>query len=300
MGAPSALSATSLSDWLERNTFKERVKKMSTILITGGAGFIGSNAAAVFSKRGVKVVAVDNLSRATSAKNRAWIETLTPSVDFVELDILDNDSLERLVADVQPNFVLHLAAQVAVTESVRQPRTDFQINALGTLNVLEAIRAHCPASRLIYASTNKVYGDMKSLEVREGPKKYSVEGLKGVSESFPLDFYSPYGCSKGAADQYVLDYGRNYGLKTMSLRQSCIYGPRQFGVEDQGWMAWFAIAALRRERFTIYGDGKQVRDALYVDDLIELYWMLFESASWPGGSLNVGGGWTSLSACSST
>lgn len=260
------------------------------MLITGGAGFIGSNAAFFFSEQGIRVTVIDNLARETSALNVAWLKENNPSIDIREIDVRDAAGISKVVTELQPDFVLHLAAQVAVTDSLFDPRSDFEVNALGTFNLLEAIRLHSPQSRLVYSSTNKVYGELASLEISENETGYVTPGSRGISETAALDFYSPYGCSKGAADQYVLDYGRIFGLKTASLRQSCIYGPRQFGVEDQGWMAWFAIAALEKKRITIYGNGKQVRDALFVEDLLDLYSLLFQQKDWVGGSFNVGGG----------
>jgi CDP-paratose 2-epimerase len=180
---------------------------------------------------------------------------------------------------------------VAVTTSVANPRDDFDINALGTFNMLEAVRHFCPHAPFIYASTNKVYGLLPHIEVVEGARRYEIKGKKGVSESEPLDFHSPYGCSKGSADQYVVDYARIYGLKTVSFRQSCIYGERQFGVEDQGWMAWFIIAGILGRSVSIYGDGKQVRDVLYVHDLVKLYEKSMEQRNaLSGKAYNVGGG----------
>jgi CDP-paratose 2-epimerase len=188
--------------------------------------------------------------------------------------------------------VFHLAAQVAVTTSVQNPRQDFDINALGTFNVLEAVRASRARPIVIYSSTNKVYGKLANLEVAERGNRYEYRDLpSGVPEHQPIDFFSPYGCSKGTGDQYVLDYSRIYDLRTVVFRQSCIYGPHQFGVEDQGWLAWFAIRALNRQPVTIYGDGKQVRDVLFVDDLIAAYQAAvarIDSAS--GQAYNVGGG----------
>jgi CDP-paratose 2-epimerase len=188
------------------------------------------------------------------------------------------------------DLCLHLAAQVAVTTSVTDPRTDFMINALGTFNLLEAVRAAGINPVLIYASTNKVYGGMEDVAIRKTARRYEYAALKGgVSEERGLDFHSPYGCSKGAADQYVRDYARIYGLRTVTFRQSCIYGYRQFGVEDQGWVAWIARAALTGRPITIYGDGKQVRDVLWVTDLLDAYDRFLRS-DLPGAVFNVGGG----------
>jgi len=241
------------------------------ILITGGAGFIGSNLAARGIRLGSEVTVLDNLSRPGSSWNLEWIRSLG-SFDFVRADIRDFSALLSLFRSKQFDVVFHEAAQVAVTTSVQDPRTDFEVNALGTLNFLEAIRLTGQNPVFIYASTNKVYGPLSSLTVTEQNGRYAFQALsRGVPETHPLDFHSPYGCSTGAADQYVLDYRRIYGLKTIIFRQSCIYGPRQMGVEDQGWVAWFAICSVLGRPITIYGDGKQVRDVLYIDDLVDLY-----------------------------
>jgi len=227
-------------------------------LITGGAGFIGCNAARRLAAEGHEVLVLDNFSRKGAAENLDWLQHQGP-VASVHADVRDFPALRRVVArgfDV----VLHLAAQVAVTESVRDPRTDFEINALGTFNVCEAVRQGCPEAILLNASTNKVYGGMEDVRIEERNGRYRcADHSQGIGEDRPLDFHSPYGCSKGAADQYVRDYARIYGLRTVTFRQSCIYGPRQLGVEDQGWVAWFTIAAALGLPLTIYGDGK--RDA---------------------------------------
>jgi CDP-paratose 2-epimerase len=229
----------------------------SKYLITGGAGFIGINAADHYLSAGAEVVLLDNFSRAGTEQNLAWLQGRAPKgLSVVRADIrADLDALQAAVegADV----VLHLAAQVAVTTSVRDPREDFAINALGTFNVLEAARRARRPPIVLYSSTNKVYGRMDDVAVVDGGRRYAYRDLPhGVGEDRPLDFYSPYGCSKGAGDQYTIDYARIYGLRTVVLRQSCIYGPHQFGIEDQGWLAWFAIRALRAQGVTIYGDGK--------------------------------------------
>jgi CDP-paratose 2-epimerase len=187
--------------------------------------------------------------------------------------------------------VLHLAAQVAVTTSVLEPRHDFEVNALGTFNLLESVRRLAPDAVLLYASTNKVYGGLESEGVEEHGRRYRFRRVAGIPETQPLDFHSPYGCSKGAADQYVRDYARIYQLRTVCFRQSCIYGYRQFGVEDQGWVAWFTIAAVTGQPVTIYGDGKQVRDLLFVDDLVDAYDAAVARAeAVRGGVFNLGGG----------
>src|SRR6185295_12243461 len=196
------------------------------------------------------------------------------------------------VAKIRPDVLLHLAGQVAVTTSVTNPREDFEVNALGTFNVLEAVRRHSPETFFIDASTNKVYGRMEHLGVIERNGRYEYRDLPdGADESQPLDFHSPYGCSKGAAEQYTLDYSRIYGLHTVAFRQSCIYGTRQFGIEDQGWVAWFTIAAVLGKPITIYGDGKQIRDVLHVDDLAGAYGKAYEHRDAVAGqAFNIGGG----------
>lgn len=261
------------------------------ILITGGAGFIGVNAALSFAKEGWGVTVLDNLSRRGADLNLAWLRGQT-SIDFIKVDVRDEKSVDAAFSGQRFDSILHLAAQVAVTTSVVDPREDFEINAIGTFNVLESMRAHQPEALLIYASTNKVYGKMEDIGVTERNNRYEYTDLpSGASENRPLDFHSPYGCSKGAADQYVLDYARIYGLRTTAFRQSCIYGPRQFGIEDQGWVAWFTIASLQGKPITIYGDGKQIRDVLYVEDLVGAYKAAIERPEAAKGSaFNIGGG----------
>lgn len=245
------------------------------ILITGGAGFIGINATRHFLKKGWEVTIFDNFSRKGTELNLKHLEAdFKKGFTVVRGDVrTDIDLLKREVA--KNEVVLHLAAQVAVTTSVTDPRTDFEINLLGTFNVLEAVRLSENKPFVMYSSTNKVFGALEEYKVKELPTRYAFvdKGFDtyGVPGSHPLDFHSPYGCSKGAADQYVVDYARIYGLKTVVFRQSCIYGVHQFGVEDQGWLAWFAIATMLGKTLTIYGTGKQVRDALFVEDLVDLY-----------------------------
>lgn len=264
---------------------------MQTILITGVAGFIGVNAAVDFARRGFRVVGLDNLSRRGAAANLEWARS-NMDLAFHQADIRDRENVERIVAAVKPDVLLHLAGQVAVTTSVQRPREDFEINVLGSLNLLEAVRLGSPGTFFLYASTNKVYGDLSNLGIEERDSRYAFRSLPfGVSEDHPLSFHSPYGCSKGAADQYVLDYHKSYGLKTTCFRQSCIYGPRQFGIEDQGWLAWFVIASELGRPITIYGDGKQVRDALYVGDLVRGYAAAIERRDAADGrAFNIGGG----------
>jgi CDP-paratose 2-epimerase len=262
------------------------------VLITGGAGFIGSNTAAYYLRRGDRVTIYDNFKRYGTESNGAWLQQefgdkLTViRGDIRELSPAFTKAVEK--ADV----LFHLAAQVAVTTSVTDPVEDFAINAQGTFNVLEAVRTSSSRPILIYASTNKVYGKMADVGVVDRGTRYEYDGLpEGAGEDRPLDFYSPYGCSKGAGDQYVVDYARIYGLRTVAFRQSCIYGPRQFGLEDQGWVAWFAIRALLGKKVTIYGDGKQVRDVLHVEDLIAAYDAAIVNIDKTAGrAYNIGGG----------
>jgi len=261
-------------------------------LVVGGCGFIGSNFTEMLISDGHEVMICDNLSRKGTMHNLKYLqEKFRDKMQFLHLDIRnDFDLLLSLVEKV--DVVYHLAAQVAVTTSVVRPREDFEINALGTLNVLEAIRRSQSKPIIIYASTNKVYGEMKDVKVIQNGQRYGYESLPdGVSEDRPLDFHSPYGCSKGTGDQYVRDYSRIYGLKSVVFRQSCIYGPMQYGVEDQGWIAWFTIAALLGKKVTIYGDGKQVRDVLFVKDLYDLWDMAIKNINKVSGeTFNAGGG----------
>lgn len=261
------------------------------MLITGGAGFIGVNAARYFADKGWKITVLDNLSRRGTEDNLCWLREQT-EVGFVHADIRNADATQAALSELQPEVVLHLAAQVAVTTSVKNPREDFEINALGTFNVLEAVRRQSPDSFLVNASTNKVYGKMEDVAVIERNGRYEYEDLvAGCSESQQLDFHSPYGCSKGVADQYTIDYSRIYGLRTTVFRQSCIYGTRQFGIEDQGWVAWFTIAHVLDKPITIYGDGKQIRDVLHVTDLCRAYEAAIENqAAAAGQAFNIGGG----------
>lgn len=264
----------------------------SKILITGGAGFIGVNSAQSFAQAGWQVVVLDNLSRKGADLNLAWLQAQSPQITFEQADIRDAERMAEIVRQQQPDVLLHLAAQVAVTTSVLDPREDFQINALGTFNLLEAVRLHSPHTFFINASTNKVYGKMAELGVVERNGRYEYESLQsGVTEGQNLDFHSPYGCSKGVADQYTIDYSRVYDLQSVTLRQSCIYGPRQFGIEDQGWVAWFTIAALLNKEITVYGDGKQIRDVLHVEDLVAAYHAAIQHRDTVSGTaINVGGG----------
>jgi CDP-paratose 2-epimerase len=269
---------------------------MRTWIITGGSGFIGCHAADRLHRLGDKVVLVDNLSRRGASDNLAWLRSRGVGLgdSFIKADVRDPAAINAVLSlHPDADVVLHLAAQVAVTTSVSDPRDDFEVNALGTFNVLEAVRTVAKGRpAVLYASTNKVYGNLEHVHVVERDGRYAYEDRPfGVDESEPLDFHSPYGCSKGAGDQYVRDYARIYGLKTVSFRQSCIYGTRQFGIEDQGWVAWFCVAAVTGKPFTIYGDGKQIRDTLWVDDLINAYIAAVDRIDVASGRVfNVGGG----------
>ena len=262
------------------------------VLVTGGAGFIGSNYVHRLLSRGEEVVVFDNLSRAGAKLNLQWLKETFGEKSFKLIvgDVRNQDAIKEAAQDV--NVIVHLAAQVAVTTSVTDPRNDFEINAAGTFNVLEAARSSKKSPAVLYASTNKVYGGMESIVVSEDVDRYYYRDFPdGISEAASLDFHSPYGCSKGAGDQYVRDYYRIYDLPTVVFRQSCIYGPRQFGVEDQGWVAWFVIAAVAKRPITIYGDGKQVRDILFIDDLLDAYDLALENMDKSAGQVfNVGGG----------
>ena len=262
------------------------------VLITGGAGFIGINAASYYLKKGYEVLILDNFSRKGSNANINWLKENNPErLQVITAEIRsDQKKINEIIKNV--DIVLHLAAQVAVTDSVIDPRKDFEINSLGTFNLLEAVRNSGNNPVFIYSSTNKVYGELKDLKILEQKTRYSFgDGREGISEERGLDFHSPYGCSKGTADQYVRDYNRIYGLNTIVFRQSCIYGPRQFGMEDQGWVAWFIIALTNNKNITIYGDGKQVRDLLYIEDLIKAYDLAAENINKTKGQIyNIGGG----------
>ncbi len=264
---------------------------MSKILVTGGCGFIGSNLMDRLLTAGKRVVAFDNLSRRGSTKNAEWLHKKHGSrFELIRGDVTDAQAILEAARD--SDVIYHLAAQVAVTTSVTDPRHDFEINALGTFNTLEAARLGGRRPAFLFSSTNKVYGAMEELAVTDAGTRYQYRDLPtGVSEAQPLDFHSPYGCSKGAADQYVRDYSRIYGLRTVVFRQSAIYGYRQFGEEDQGWLAWFTIAAVLGRPITIYGDGKQVRDMLFVDDLIDAYEFALQRIDRIAGEVyNIGGG----------
>ena len=262
-------------------------------LITGGAGFVGTNLAARLLREGREVLVLDSLARPGVEENLRWLRDTFGAALSVEVgDVRDPVLVCKAVA--RANAVFHFAAQVAVTTSLVHPLDDFEVNARGTLNVLEAIRRRPSPPPLVFTSTNKVYGALCDLAVRRSARRYEPrdDGARtGVGEDRPLDFHSPYGCSKGAADQYVRDYARTYGLSTTIFRMSCIYGPHQFGTEDQGWVAHFLIQALQGRPITVYGDGHQVRDILFVDDLVEAFLLALQRMETATGqAFNIGGG----------
>jgi CDP-paratose 2-epimerase len=264
------------------------------VLVTGGCGFVGCNIAQALALRGSRVLILDSLARAGSQENGRWLRARHGDRIVIEqADVRDEAAVNRLTA--RASAVIHLAAQVAVTTSLDAPIEDFEINARGTLNLLEAIRRSGSQIPLLFASTNKVYGKLLDRDMieREGnrywPRNDDLAG--GVDERTPLDFYSPYGCSKGTADQYVRDYARVFGIPTAVMRMSCIYGPRQFGTEDQGWIAHFLISAIRNQPITIFGDGYQVRDALFIDDAVAAWLGVLDHIGRLSGCVfNLGGG----------
>ncbi len=264
---------------------------MKRILVTGGAGFIGSNLCAELVRRGHHVRVLDNLSRNGVRRNAEWLQRIASDQIEILVDDVRNPAVVRKAAEgIQ--VIFHLASQVAVTTSVTDPRTDFEINALGTLNALEAARLSPLQPPLFYTSTNKVYGGMEDLGIALRDERYGYADLpEGVAESRPLDFHSPYGCSKGTGDQYVHDYARIYGLPTVVFRMSCIYGMRQMGNEDQGWLAHFARAMIQGDPLNIFGDGMQIRDVLFIDDLVRAFCLALDKLDTTRGQVyNIGGG----------
>lgn len=267
------------------------MKRNPLVMISGGAGFIGVNAADAYLRRGWSVSIFDNFSRRGTRDNAAWLKG-RGAPEIVTGDVRNLAAVGRWIGKKKPDLFLHLAAQVAVTSSVEDPIKDFGINAGGTVNVLESLRKLARPPLVLYASTNKVYGGMEDAGVGRRGERYEFTALRrGVGEDRPLDFHSPYGCSKGAADQYVRDYHRIYGLPTVVFRQSCIYGAHQHGNEDQGWVAHFMKAAMTGAPLSLYGDGRQIRDLLYVDDLVEAFERArLRSRKSSGEIYNIGGG----------
>lgn len=267
------------------------------LLVTGGCGFLGCNLAAHAIAQGMEVCVFDSLYRHGAADNLAWLRE-QGRFEFMHGDIRNANDVERTIRRIRPDQVFHLAGQVAMTTSIENPRMDFEVNVLGTLNVLEAVRQHVPQAGVIYSSTNKVYGDLEQYQYREDATRFvCVDHPRGFDERVPLEFHSPYGCSKGAADQYLLDYHRIHGLNTTVFRHSSMYGGRQFATADQGWIGWFCQVAveskkgLRKEPFTISGSGKQVRDVLHARDMITLYFKAAAQRDAVAGQVfNIGGG----------
>ncbi len=267
------------------------------ILINGGCGFLGSNLAADGIRRGHSVTVFDNLSRKGSEINKDWLNTIGDYC-FVQGDVRNQVEIENVIKQGRFDAIFHLAGQVAMTTSIDNPYLDFQTNTIGTINTLEAIRKHSPDTTMIFSSTNKVYGDLERYNYLEEETRYVCEEYpKGFDESTPLDFRSPYGCSKGSADQYMLDYHRIFGLKTIVFRHSSMYGGHQYATYDQGWVGWFCQKAyevkngILMEKFTISGNGKQVRDLLHSEDMINLYYSAADKAEAIAGEVfNIGGG----------
>ena len=266
------------------------------VFVTGGCGFLGSNIAREMMRRAGELAIFDNLFRAGSEKNLEWLKS-QGQFKYICGDVRRRGELDAALKEFKPEVVFHLAGQVAMTTSIKDPVLDFEINAQGTLNLLEAVRAHCPGAAVIYSSTNKTYGDLEWAKYAETATRYEVADYpNGFPETIPLEFHSPYGCSKGAADQYMLDYHRIYGLKTAVFRHSSMYGGRQFSTFDQGWIGWFVQKAVEAKRgntqpFTISGNGKQVRDVLHADDMVSLYLKTAEKIdAVKGKAFNIGGG----------
>lgn len=266
-------------------------------LITGGCGFLGSNLANAVKQQNEEVFVFDNLSRIGSSDNLKWLQSDT-GVNFIHADIRSYGDVENAVRQIRPDVIFHLAGQVAMTTSIANPRLDFETNVIGSHNILEAVRKFSPETIITYSSTNKVYGDLDWIEYKETDTRYTASNFPhGFDEKTALDFRSPYGCSKGAADQYMLDYARIFGLKTIVFRHSSIFGGRQFSTFDQGWIGWFIQKALEASRnpnvepFTISGNGKQVRDVLFESDLIACYFKAIKQIDKTmGQAFNIGGG----------
>jgi CDP-paratose 2-epimerase len=266
-------------------------------LITGGCGFIGSNLAAEVLKRGEDLVVFDNLFRFGSNSNLEWLKT-KGKFKYYPFDIRNLNDIETVIKDEKPDVVFHLAGQVAMTTSISNPRLDFEINAIGTFNLLDSIRKYSPNTMVLYSSSNKIYGDFNELNFNEEETRFTCKEFpRGFNEKLPLNFHSPYGCSKGAADQYLLDFNRIYGIKTVVFRHSSMYGGNQHSTIDQGWIGWFCQKAIdiknkvNKDKFTISGTGKQVRDVLHAEDVVSLYFKSVDKIDKiMGESFNIGGG----------
>lgn len=267
------------------------------LLITGGCGFLGSNLAATALDQSDKLILFDNLKRNGSLENLAWLQN-QGTFKFEHGDIRNANDIARVIKSFRPDLIFHLAGQVAMTTSIVNPRMDFEVNVIGSHNLLEAVRLYAPMATVIYSSTNKVYGDLNQFTYKETKTRFEcVERTNGFDENTPLEFHSPYGCSKGAADQYMLDYARIFGLKTVVFRHSSMYGGRQFSTYDQGWVGWFCQKAIETKNgtidkpFTMSGSGKQVRDVLHAEDIKRLYFIAHDKIdSAKGQVFNVGGG----------
>ena len=272
-------------------------------LITGGCGFLGSNIASKILEQGNELVIFDSLYRFGSYQNLEWLK-IQGEFQFIHGDIRNTNDVERMIKKHTPDVIYHLAGQVAMTTSIDDPRMDMEVNVGGSFNLLNAVRLYSPESAIIYSSTNKVYGDLEQFTYRETESRYEcVERPNGFDESINLDFHSPYGTSKGSADQYMLDFARIYGIKTVVFRHSSMFGGRQFATYDQGWIGWFTQQAVnikngtQKELFTISGNGKQVRDIAYASDMIDLYLKVFiKIESVKGQAFNVGGGMNNSSS----
>ncbi len=267
------------------------------LLITGGCGFLGSNLAAAALERGDKLILFDNLYRSGALENLAWLKN-QGTFKFEHGDIRNANDIAGVISSFRPDVIFHLAGQVAMTTSIANPRMDFEVNVMGSHNLLEAVRLHAPMATVVYSSTNKVYGDLNQFTYKETKTRFKcVERKNGFDENTSLEFHSPYGCSKGAADQYMLDYARIFNLKTVVFRHSSMYGGRQFSTYDQGWVGWFCQKAIETKNgtlnkpFTVSGSGKQVRDVLHAEDMKRLYFMAHDKIDRAKGqAFNVGGG----------
>jgi CDP-paratose 2-epimerase len=264
-------------------------------LITGGCGFLGANLASEVLKRGEELFVIDNLSRVGSVDNLRWLEQ-QGNISFFQKDIRNTLDVGQIVQDVRPDIVFHLAGQVAMTTSIDDPRLDFEINVVGGFNILNAVRMYVPDAIVTYSSTNKVYGDLHCRLEETDTRYIAVDYPNGFGEDLSLDFQGPYGCSKGAVDQYMLDFARVFGLKTVVFRHSSIFGGRQFATFDQGWIGWFVKEALaiksgKKQNLTVSGTGKQVRDVLFASDLVACYFRAIERIDFcKGQAFNIGGG----------
>ncbi len=266
-------------------------------LIIGGLGFLGCNLASRVLLRNENLLILDNFSRNYCKNNLDWLKK-QGNLKIYKEDIRNSKKLNHIIKKVQPDVIFHTAGQVAVTHSLNDPKNDFEINVIGTFNILEAIRKYSPSSLMFFSSTNKVYGDLGYLKCLEGDTRYYLdESFNSLNENFKLDFQTPYGCSKGAADQYVLDYARTFNLHLTVFRHSAIYGPRQFPTFDQGWVSWFCLKALElklnrlNQEIVVLGNGKQVRDIIYIEDVIDLYFQSINQMRYiEGQPINIGGG----------